>query len=73
MLISRVVFCLVTPGIRLTPANNDDDQRRVMTPQTAIEAGANYLVMGRPIVQSDDPIKTLQIVNEEINGALKSE
>ncbi len=47
-------FCLVVPGIR--PAGgNGDDQVRVLTPAEAIERGADYLVVGRPITASDDP------------------
>ena len=47
-------FILVTPGIR--PANADvNDQKRIMTPQKAIQAGASYLVIGRPITQAADP------------------
>lgn len=45
---------VVTPGIR--PAwSGADDQRRVMTPRQAVEAGATYLVVGRPIIQAPDP------------------
>lgn len=45
---------LVTPGIR--PANaSSDDQKRIMTPRDAIKAGADYLVIGRPIYSADDP------------------
>ncbi len=43
----------ITPGIRLS--NLHDDQRRIMTPQKAIELGANYLVIGRPITEAKDP------------------
>lgn len=46
---------LVTPGIR--PASHDDDQKRVMTPHDAINAGADYLVVGRPITQAKEPAK----------------
>jgi orotidine-5'-phosphate decarboxylase len=47
-------FCLVVPGIR--PAgSNGDDQVRVLTPADAIERGADYLVIGRPIIGADDP------------------
>jgi len=58
-------FLLVTPGIR--PASADvGDQKRVMTPQKAIEAGANYLVIGRPITQAEDPIAVLSAINSEL-------
>lgn len=47
-------FTLVTPGVR--PANSDQgDQKRIMTPQDALEAGASYLVIGRPITEAADP------------------
>jgi orotidine-5'-phosphate decarboxylase len=50
---------LVTPGIR--PANAiADDQRRTLTPRQAIDAGSDYLVVGRPITQADDPLLALQ-------------
>ena len=52
-------FKLVTPGIR--PAGSKtDDQRRVMTPQDALAAGVDYMVIGRPITQSADPAQTLR-------------
>ncbi|MDA8963425.1 orotidine-5'-phosphate decarboxylase [Pseudomonadales bacterium] len=52
-------FLLVTPGIR--PANAvADDQRRTLTPRQAIDAGSDYLVVGRPITQADDPLQALQ-------------
>jgi orotidine-5'-phosphate decarboxylase len=48
-------FCLVVPGIR--PAgSNGDDQVRVLSPADAIERGADYLVVGRPITAADDPV-----------------
>ena len=52
-------FKAVTPGIRL-PEAGQDDQRRVTTPSEAIGAGSDYLVIGRPIVQADDPVKALE-------------
>ena len=58
-------FNLVTPGIRLAEAGVDD-QKRVMTPRAAIAAGADYLVIGRPITQSADPIATLQRIQRDI-------
>jgi orotidine-5'-phosphate decarboxylase len=49
-------FCLVVPGIRPHGANGDD-QVRVLTPSGAIDAGADYLVVGRPITNADDPVR----------------
>jgi len=46
-------FRIVTPGIRPTTAN--DDQKRVATPRAAVQAGADYLVIGRPITAATDP------------------
>jgi orotidine-5'-phosphate decarboxylase len=58
-------FCLVTPGIRMidSPA---DDQRRTLTPKEAIDAGSSYLVIGRPITQSADPVKTCDAILHSI-------
>ncbi len=48
-------LCLIVPGIR--PAgSNGDDQVRVLTPEAALEAGADYLVVGRPITESPNPL-----------------
>ncbi len=61
-------FALVTPGIR--PAGSDSgDQRRVMTPAQAIAAGADYLVIGRPITQAPNPLQALKDITLEIEGA----
>lgn len=58
-------FLLVTPGIR--PANaSADDQNRIMTPKQAVENGSDYLVIGRPVTQSDDPVRVLQEINAQI-------
>jgi len=58
-------FTLVTPGIR--PAGSEaGDQKRIMTPTEAIQAGSDYLVIGRPITQTNDPVQTLQTINAEI-------
>ena len=57
-------FCLVTPGIR--PAGSDTgDQQRIMTPAKALQAGSDYLVIGRPITASSDPLKSLQEIIAE--------
>ncbi|MBA4364021.1 orotidine-5'-phosphate decarboxylase [Pseudomonas sp. FW306-1C-G01A] len=56
---------LVTPGIR--PAGSaQDDQRRILTPRQALDAGSDYLVIGRPISQAADPAKALAEVVAEI-------
>lgn len=58
-------FCLVTPGIR--PAGSkSDDQKRIMTPVEAIQAGSDYLVIGRPITQSPDPLGSLLAINQSL-------
>lgn len=59
---------LVTPGIR--PAGTDfDDQKRIMTPAKAIAAGADYLVVGRPILEAGDPKRAAEAIVDEIAGA----
>jgi len=57
----------VTPGIRPGGAALQD-QARAATPEAAIRAGANYIVVGRPIVQSPDPAKAADAIVEEIAG-----
>ena len=61
-------FVLVTPGIRLNVAGNNDDQRRIMTPAEALAAGSTYLVMGRPVTQAADPVAVLREVNRVANA-----
>ncbi|MEO7725750.1 MAG: orotidine-5'-phosphate decarboxylase, partial [Burkholderiales bacterium] len=60
-------FCLVTPGIR-PAAGVKDDQQRVMTPAAAVAAGADYLVIGRPVTQASDPVAALEAISREISG-----
>jgi orotidine-5'-phosphate decarboxylase len=52
-------FCLVTPGVRFSPVEGDD-QKRFLTPKEAFLAGADYLVIGRPITQAADPVAMLE-------------
>ncbi|MGH8761941.1 MAG: orotidine-5'-phosphate decarboxylase [Nitrosospira sp.] len=64
-------FCVVTPGIR--PAETSvDEQKRMATPHQAIENGADYLVVGRPITQAIDPVLMLRRLNDEIEGSTGS-
>ena len=59
-------FKLITPGIRL-PDSVADDQRRVVSPQQAIAMGSDYLVIGRPITQSANPLETLVQINRSLS------
>jgi orotidine-5'-phosphate decarboxylase len=62
---------LVTPGIR--PAQADaDDQKRIMTPTAAIAAGADYLVVGRPVIAATDPKAAAEAIVAEIAEALQT-
>ena len=54
----RTSLLSITPGIRLR--DNNDDQKRIMTPREAIDLGSDYLVIGRPITASDDIGKSLE-------------
>lgn len=58
-------FCLVTPGIRPADASKDD-QTRIVTPKDALALGSHYLVIGRPITQSNDPIVALNTIINNI-------
>lgn len=60
-------FEIVTPGIRPAFAGNDD-QKRVATPRAALEAGASRLVIGRPVMQAEDPKKAMDMILKEIKG-----
>lgn len=62
-------FFIITPGVR--PAGSDrGDQARTMTPAEAIQRGANYLVIGRPIVAAPDPVDAAKRIADEIAYAL---
>ena len=62
-------FLIVTPGIR--PADSGhDDHKRALTPRQAIADGADYLVVGRPITQSPDPLQTARSIIADIQAGL---
>jgi orotidine-5'-phosphate decarboxylase len=58
---------LVTPGIRPRDARADD-QTRVMTPAEAVQAGSNYLVVGRPIFKAPDPVAAARAILAEVGA-----
>ena len=60
-------FRIVTPGVRPGDANADD-QRRILTPAAAVRAGADYLVIGRPITRAADPIAALADIERSIDA-----
>jgi orotidine-5'-phosphate decarboxylase len=61
----------VTPGIRPAwEASGADDQKRVVTPARAIKAGADYLVIGRPIRDAADPVQSVARITAEIESCL---
>ena len=65
-------FLVVTPGIR--PAGSTDgDQRRTGTPAEAVRAGADYVVVGRPVVDAEDPVSAVTRIIGEIDRALHQE
>ena len=58
---------IVTPGIRPAWASKDD-QARIMTPRQASDAGANFIVVGRPILKHDDPAEAVRLIMEELKA-----
>jgi orotidine-5'-phosphate decarboxylase len=63
-------FVIVTPGIRPSEANRDD-QQRVMTPADAVRAGVDYIVVGRPIIEAKDPVAAARAIIAEMEQAGK--
>lgn len=61
-------FIIVTPGVR-SKGSSLDEHKRVMTPAEAISRGADYIVIGRPILKADDPLKVTKDILKEIYGA----
>lgn len=60
-------FAVLTPGIRPAWASGADDQARTMTPRQALDLGADYVVIGRPVIRADSPEKAAERVLAEIN------
>ncbi|HUU15111.1 MAG TPA: orotidine 5'-phosphate decarboxylase / HUMPS family protein, partial [Terriglobia bacterium] len=65
-------FVVVTPGIRPAAAATGD-QVRVATPAAAVQAGADFLVVGRPITSVPDPVKAADTIVAEMENALRSD
>ena len=64
-------FLLVTPGIRLK-SNKKNDQKRTMTPEIALKAGSDYLIIGRTITQSKNPLETLKKINHSLAAIISA-
>jgi orotidine-5'-phosphate decarboxylase len=60
-------FLIVTPGIR-PAASASDDQKRVATPREAVSAGADYIVVGRPITAAPDPVRAVKDIIKELGN-----
>lgn len=56
----------ITPSIRLNEVKDNDDQKRYMTPKEAVNLGSHYIVVGRPIIESEDPLKVVDRIYEEM-------
>jgi len=64
-------FLCLTPGIRIPdPKATPDDQRRVMTPEAAVAAGSDFLVVGRPITRSADPAASARDILQRMGGRM---
>jgi len=60
-------FVIVTPGIRMDMEVVGDDQKRILTPGEAIRRGADFIVVGRPIITADDPVSAADEISKEIS------
>ena len=63
-------FVIVTPGIRGTGEEVKDDQKRTLSAYEAIKAGADYIVVGRPIRKAEDPLAACLQISQEITAGL---
>jgi orotidine-5'-phosphate decarboxylase len=61
-------FVVVTPGIRTGAAKGRDDQARTLTPAEAAQAGADYIVVGRPIYEAPDPVAAIADIRKQMGG-----
>jgi orotidine-5'-phosphate decarboxylase len=59
-------FAVITPGVRLE--DRHDDQKRTATPAAAIQAGADFIVVGRPIIAAPDPAAVARLITEQIGN-----
>jgi orotidine-5'-phosphate decarboxylase len=64
--VSKPSFVILTPGVRPLGAASDD-QTRIMTPADALAAGANFIVIGRPIIGANDPVEAAKAILSQIN------
>jgi orotidine-5'-phosphate decarboxylase len=63
---------LITPGVRAAGSPGNDDQKRTLSAREAIEAGASWVVVGRPIRDAADPLAAAKAIAAEVDGALAS-
>lgn len=63
-------FIVVCPGVRLLESSKDD-QKRIATPREAVDSGADYIVVGRPITQAENPLLAAEKIKEQISPFLK--
>lgn len=63
-------FIIVTPGIRSAKATVKDDQKRILSAYEAVKVGADYIVVGRPIREAEDPLEVCRQIVREITAGL---
>ena len=61
---------IVTPGIRPVENSPTDDQKRVVSVEQAFERGADYIVVGRPIQNADNPREAAELIQESISNSI---